>query len=172
MADELYGDILRTVSARRDLSQAQTHEVFSQLMAGELTEVQTAGLLAAMATKGLTVDEITGAAQAMRECSVKIDSAGLDVVDIVGTGGTGLQTFNISTASCFVAAGAGLAVAKHGSYTNLRPSGSANVLMSLGVNIEVSPAVVTRCLKEASVGFCFAVKCHPAMRHAVPVRRA
>jgi len=172
MADELYGDILRTVSARRDLSQAQAHAVFSQLMAGELTEVQTAGLLAAMATKGPAIDEITGAAQAMREHSVKIDPAGLDVVDIVGTGGTGLQTFNISTTSCFVAAGAGLAVAKHGSYTNLRPSGSANVLMSLGVNIEVSPAVVTRCLKEASVGFCFAVKCHPAMRHAVPVRRA
>ena len=171
MSAELFRETLQAVTNHHDLTQEQTYDVFSQLMDGKLTEVQTAGLLTAMATKGPCVDEITGAALAMRDHAVKIDPAGLDEVDIVGTGGTGLQTFNISTTTCFVAAGAGLTVAKHGSYTNLRPSGSANVLLSLGVNIEVSPEVVTRCFREAGIGFCFAVKCHPAMKHAVPVRK-
>ncbi len=171
MSVELYTEILRAVTKHQDLSQAQAYDVFTQLMDGQLSEVQTAGLLMAMATKGPCAAEIAGAAQAMRDHAVKIDTAGLDVIDIVGTGGTGLQTFNISTTTCFVAAGAGLTVAKHGSYTNLRPSGSANVLISLGVNIEVAPEVVTRCFQEAGIGFCFAVKCHPAMKHAVPVRK-
>ncbi len=171
MPAELFREILQAVTSHHDLTQQQTYDVFTQLMDGNLTEVQTAGLLTAMATKGPCVDEIAGAAMAMRDHAVKIDSAGLDVIDIVGTGGTGLQTFNISTTTCFVAAGAGLTVAKHGSYTNLRPSGAANVLLALGVNIEVPPAVVTRCFKEAGIGFCFAVKCHPAMKYAVPVRK-
>ena len=166
-----YREILQAVTQRQDLSQQQAYEIFSQLMDGELSEVQTAGLLMAMATKGPQVAEITGAALAMREHAVVIDTSGLDVVDIVGTGGTGLKTFNISTASCFVAAGAGLKVAKHGNVTNTRASGSANVLTALGVNIEADPSVVSRCIAEAGVGFCYARTCHPAMKHAAPVRK-
>jgi anthranilate phosphoribosyltransferase len=171
MDTDFFRKILLNVTNHKNLTHDQSYSVFSQLMDGELSEVQVSGLLMAMATKGPDVNEIAGAAQAMRDHAVKIDPGGADVIDIVGTGGTGLETFNISTASVFVAAGAGAKVAKHGSYTNTRPSGAANVLLSLGVNIEVAPEVVTRCIAEAGVGFCFAVKCHPAMKYAVPVRK-
>ncbi|MCK5114692.1 MAG: anthranilate phosphoribosyltransferase [Phycisphaerae bacterium] len=171
MGADFFREILSNITDHKNLTREQSHAVFSQLMDGELSEVQVSGLLMAMATKGSDVNEITGAAQAMREHAVKIDTGGADVIDIVGTGGTGLKTFNISTTSIFVAAGAGAKVAKHGSYTNTRPSGAANVLLALGVNIEVAPEVVTKCITEAGVGFCFAVKCHPAMKYAVPVRK-
>lgn len=171
MPEPTFRDILHTVSGRRDLSQEQAYWVFSQIMDGKLSEVQTAGLLMAMATKGHTTAEIAGAAQAMRERSVKIDPRGGDLLDTCGTGGTGLATFNVSTTCAFVAAGAGVRVAKHGNYTHTRPSGSANVLQALGVNIEASPEAVARCIDEAGVGFCFAVRCHPAMKFAAPVRK-
>jgi anthranilate phosphoribosyltransferase len=108
---------------------------------------------------------------AMREHAVKIDVGDMDVIDIVGTGGTGLKTFNISTTSCFVAAGAGAKVAKHGNVTNTRASGAANILSALGVNIEATPETVARCIAAAGVGFCFARACHPAMKFAAPVRK-
>lgn len=166
-----FRDILLDIINHKSLTHDQAYGVFSQLMDGKLSEVQIGGLLIGMATKGHDVTEIVAAAEAMRDHAIKIDTGGADVIDIVGTGGTGLGTFNISTASIFVAAAAGAKVAKHGSYTNTRPSGAANVLLALGVNIEVSPDVVTRCITEAGVGFCFAVKLHPAMKYAVPVRK-
>jgi anthranilate phosphoribosyltransferase len=95
----------------------------------------------------------------------------MDVIDTCGTGGTGLSTFNVSTAAAIVAAGAGARVAKHGNRTATRASGSADVLAALGVNIDAGPQAVSRCLKEAGVCFCFAQKCHPAMKHAAPVRK-
>lgn len=171
MSDDLYREILERVTQHKDLSYEQAHAVFTLLMDGQLGEVRIAGLLMAMATKGPSVPEIAGAAQAMREHAVEIDTAGHPVVDIVGTGGTGLKTFNISTTSCFVAAGAGLHVAKHGNVTNTRASGSANILQALGVNIEVDAATVARCIDEAGVGFCYARACHPAMKYAAPVRK-
>ncbi|MCD4823324.1 MAG: anthranilate phosphoribosyltransferase [Phycisphaerae bacterium] len=171
MPETTYREILQAVMEHHDLTRQQSYDTFMQLMDGKFSEVQVAGLLMAMATKGHAVAEITGAAQAMREHAVRIDNGGADVVDIVGTGGTGLKTFNVSTTCTFVAAGAGAVVAKHGSYTNTRPSGAANVLLALGVNIECPPEVVTRCITEAGVGFCFAVKCHPAMKYVVPVRK-
>ncbi|NBB95588.1 MAG: anthranilate phosphoribosyltransferase [Planctomycetes bacterium] len=171
MSDDLYREILEAVTRHNDLTFEQAHAVFTLLMDGQLGEVRIAGLLMAMATKGPSVPEIAGAAQAMREHAVTIDTAGHSVVDIVGTGGTGLQTFNISTTSCFVAAGAGLHVAKHGNVTNTRASGSANILQALGVNIEVDPSAVSRCIDEAGVGFCYARACHPAMKFAAPVRK-
>jgi anthranilate phosphoribosyltransferase len=171
MGEVSYRTILETVVGGADLSRAQARAIFTKLMDGELSEVRIAGLLLALATKRASIDEIAGAAQAMREHAVRIETGGLDVIDIVGTGGTGIKTFNISTTACFVAAGAGAKVAKHGNVTNTRPSGSANVLQALGVNIEASAEVVSRCLFEAGVCFCYARSCHPAMKFAAPVRK-
>lgn len=171
MSSDGYRDILQTLIDRKDLSDRQAHGVFTELMDGKLTEAQIAGLLIALRTKGECVSEIAGAAMAMREHAVKIDVGGADVIDIVGTGGTGLKTFNISTTSCFVAAGAGAKVAKHGNVTNTRASGAANILSALGVNIEATPETVARCIAAAGVGFCFARACHPAMKFAAPVRK-
>lgn len=171
MTDTLYTDALQAALAGTDLTEDQAYQVFSTLMDGQLSEARMAGLLIALAAKGPAVSELTGAARAMREHAVAIDTGGTDVVDIVGTGGTGVSTFNISTASCFVAAGAGVRIAKHGNVTNTRASGAANALTALGVSIDIEPAIVTRCIAEAGLGFCYARLCHPAMKHAAPVRK-
>ena len=171
MSELSYSEILGGVIGGADLTREQAYRAFGQIMDGQLTEAQVAGLLVALAAKGHAVDEITGAAMAMREHAVRIDAGGADVIDTCGTGGTGLSTFNISTAAAMVCAGAGATVAKHGNRTNTRASGSANVLTALGVNLDADPACVGRCLAQAGVGFCFAVKCHPAMKYAVPVRK-
>ncbi len=167
-----YSELLRVVIGRKNLTRQQTHWAFGQIMDGQWSESQVAGLLVALAAKGETADEIAGAAMAMREHVLRIDSRGQDVIDTCGTGGTGLATFNISTAAAMVAAGAGVKVAKHGNRTSTRPSGSADVLTALGVNVSAEGPIVERCLAEASVCFCFAVRCHPAMKYAAPVRKA
>lgn len=167
-----YSTLLRNLLAGQHLSREQAHAAFSQIMDGQWSEAQVAGVLVAMAMRGETVDEIAGAAQAMREHVVAIDAGGLDVIDTCGTGGTGLPTFNISTCSAMVAAGAGAKVAKHGNRTSTRASGSADVLAALGVKIDATPEVVSQCLQKAGVCFCFAVRCHPAMKFAAPVRKS
>jgi len=167
-----YGRLLSSVIGGNDLSGEQSYEVFTQIMDGQWYEAQIAAVLVALAAKGETVEEIAGAARAMRDHAVKIDTGGVDVVDTCGTGGTGLRTFNISTAAALVLAGAGAKVAKHGNRTNTRASGSADVLAELGVNIDADEKVVAQCLRYAGVCFCFAMRCHPAMRHAGPVRKA
>ena len=171
MGEIAYSELLNTVIGGVDLSRGQAHGAFGEIMDGRWSEAQVAGLLVALAAKGETADEIAGAAQAMREHVVPVDTAGQDVIDIVGTGGTGLRTFNISTTTMLVCAGAGVKVAKHGNRTNLRASGSADVLGALGVNLDAPPQVLSRCLDEANVCFCFAIKHHPAMKYAVPVRK-
>jgi len=172
MAENTYRELLNALLDGAALSREQTRWAFGQIMDGAWAEAQIAGLLVALRAKGETVDEIAGAAEAMRARAVKIDTGGADVIDIVGTGGTGLSTFNISTTTALVCAGAGLKVAKHGNRTNTRASGSADVLAALGVNLDAPPEAVSRCLADAGVCFCFAVKCHPAMKYAVPVRKA
>lgn len=158
--------------AGESLGRDDAHAVFGNVMEGLLSDAQIAGLLVALAVKGETVEELAGAAQAMRDHVVPIDTGGRDAIDTCGTGGTGLNTFNISTAGAMVAAGAGVCVAKHGNRTVTRASGSANVLAALGVNLDADPATIARCLAEANVCFCFAVRHHPAMKYAVPVRKA
>ena len=171
MAEPSYSELLQSIMGGENLSRQQTHWAFGRIMDGRWTEAQVAGLLVAMAAKGETIDEIAGAATAMRERVTRIETGGADVVDTCGTGGTGLSTFNVSTAAALVTAGAGVVVAKHGNRTSTRTSGSADVLAALGVNIEAPADVVGRCLAEAGVCFCFAVKCHPAMKYAAPVRK-
>jgi anthranilate phosphoribosyltransferase len=172
MLEPTYPELLRTVMSGRSLSREQTRWAFGQIMDGLWAESQIAGLLVALAVKGETVEEITGAALAMRSRVVPVEAGCDELIDIVGTGGTGLRTFNISTTTCFVCAGAGLKVAKHGNRTNTRASGSADVLAALGVNLDAPPTTVARCLTAAGVCFCFAVRHHPAMRFAVPVRKS
>ncbi len=171
MSEQSYSDILTAIMGGADLTREQAYWVFTELMDGQWSEAQVAGILVALAAKGETVDEIAGAAMAMREHAVRIDTGGADVIDTCGTGGTALSTFNVSTAAAMVCAGAGVKVAKHGNRTNTRASGSANVLEALGVNLDADEKCVAQCIAEAGIGFCFAIKCHPAMKYAMPVRK-
>jgi len=143
-----------------------------QIMRGELSPALIAALLTALRVKKETIGEIAGAAKVMREFAAKVEVAdAAHFVDIVGTGGDGAHTFNISTASMFVAAAAGARVAKHGNRSVSSKSGSADVLEALGAAIELEPAQVGRCIAQLGLGFMFAPIHHPAMRHVAPVRR-
>ncbi|MDO8961958.1 MAG: anthranilate phosphoribosyltransferase [Methylophilus sp.] len=153
-----------------------THEemlvIMQQIMGGEFTPIQIAGFLCALRVKGETVTEIAAAAQVMRELSSKVavtDTSHL--IDTCGTGGAPNKAFNVSTASAFVAAGAGARIAKHGGRAASSKSGSADVLEALGVNISLTPEQVARCVNEAGIGFMFAPNHHSAMKYAAPVRR-
>ncbi|MCH7842984.1 MAG: anthranilate phosphoribosyltransferase [Chloroflexi bacterium] len=152
------------------LSMDDAASVMRQIMSGEATQAQLGSFLTALRLKGETTEEIAGMATVMREFSLRVNVDGM-LVDSVGTGGDGLNTFNISTAAAFVAAGAGLKVAKHGNRAASGSCGSADVLEELGVRIELPPEGVERCIEESGIGFMFAQAFHPSMRHAGPVRR-
>ena len=156
---------------RNDLSQEQTREVFGEVMSGNTTPAQIGALLAALRVKGETPAEIAGAAEAMRTLSTKVEVNVPYLVDTCGTGGSGAKLFNISTAAAFVTAAAGAKVAKHGNRKMTSTSGSADVLEAAGVNIELAPAQIARCIEEVGVGFLFAQAHHSAMRFAGPVRQ-
>jgi anthranilate phosphoribosyltransferase len=162
---------IRKLARGEDLTLEESREAMRQIMEGLATPAQIAAYLTALSVKGPTPDEIAGAALVMREKVTRIDVADLPVVDTCGTGGTGKRTFNISTAAALVAAGAGAYVAKHGNRGATSPCGSSDVLEALGVNIEASPAVVARCIREARMGFLFAPQLHGAMKYAAPVRK-
>ena len=152
------------------LSMDDAASVMRQIMSGEATQAQLGSFLTALRLKGETTEEIAGMATVMREFSLRVNVNGM-LVDSVGTGGDGLNTFNISTAAAFVAAGAGLKVAKHGNRAASGSCGSADVLEEMGVRIELPPEGVERCIEESGIGFMFAQAFHPSMRHAGPVRR-
>ncbi len=154
-----------------DLSDDEARAAFDMIMTGKATPAQIGGLLMALRMKGETVDEIAGAAAAMRQRAVFIDVGVLDVVDTCGTGGDGHNTFNISTTAAFVVAGAGVPVAKHGNRAISSKCGSADLLVALGVNIEVVPETVEDCIRDFGLGFLYAPKLHPAMKHAMGPRR-
>jgi anthranilate phosphoribosyltransferase len=163
-------EAIDTVVSSNDLSMDDASAVMRQIMSGEATPAQLASLLTALRIKGETTEEIAGMATVMREFALKVNVDGM-LVDSVGTGGDGLNTFNISTAAAFVAAGAGLKVAKHGNRAASGTCGSADVLEELGVKIELLPEGVERCIRESGIGFMFAQAFHPSMRYAGPVRR-
>ena len=158
------------VVSGKDLSMGDAASVMRQIMLGEATQAQLGSFLTALRLKGESTEEIAGMATVMREFALKVNVDGM-LVDSVGTGGDGLNTFNISTAAAFVAAGAGLKVAKHGNRAASGTCGSADLLEELGVKIELSPEGVERCINESGIGFMFAQAFHPSMRHAGPVRR-
>ncbi len=155
----------------RDVPADETQAAVSALMDGQCSEVEIAAFLTALRVKGESVDEIVGAATAMQQHAARIDSTRTDLLDTCGTGGDALQTFNISTATALVAAACGVPVAKHGNRSVSSSSGSADVLEALGVNIQLTPEQVGRCLDEVGIGFCFAPLFHGAMKYAAPVRK-
>jgi anthranilate phosphoribosyltransferase len=165
-------DVLRPligVAATRPLTRAEAETAFEALFNGEGTPAQMGGFLMALRTRGETVDEYAAAASVMRaKCNPVRAPEG--AMDIVGTGGDGKGTLNISTATAFVVAGAGVAVAKHGNRNLSSKSGAADALTEMGLNVMVGPEVVERCLAEAGIGFMMAPMHHPAIRHVMPVR--
>ena len=165
-------EALQRTIEHREIFHDEMLNVVRQIMSGELSPVMTAALITGLRVKKETIGEITAAAEVMREFSTKVHIADKkNLVDIVGTGGDGSHTFNISTCSMFVAAAAGAKVSKHGGRSVSSKSGSADVLESLGVNINLSPEAIARCLQEVGIGFMFAPNHHPAMKNVAPVRK-
>ena len=162
--------LLSKVFERRDLDRLESAAAFEEVFAGRATPAQTAALVAALRTKGETIDELTGFAETMRAHAESV-VVPPGTIDTCGTGGDRSGTINVSTLAAIVAAGGGIPVCKHGGRASSSRAGSADVLEALGVVIDLGPAGVARCLEEAGIGFCLAARYHPAMRHAGPVRR-
>ncbi len=168
----VYKEALQALIDRRDFSYEEMHALMHQVMGGELTPAQIAGVLIGLRMKGETVDEIAAAAEVMRSLAIKVTIHQTDhLVDTCGTGGDGIQTFNVSTAGAFVAAAAGASVAKHGGRSVSSTCGSIDVLEALGVNVNQTPEQVANAVDEIGIGFMFAPNHHSAMKHAAPVRR-
>lgn len=163
-------EAIQIVVEGRSLSMDEASQVMEELMDGLVTPSQFGALVTALRIKGETVEEIAGLARTMRAKALKVNSSG-PVVDTCGTGGDGASTFNVSTTAAFIAAGAGLKVAKHGNRAMSSKSGSADVLEALGVRIELSPEQVERCLEDVNIGFMFAPAFHPSMKYASAPRR-
>lgn len=170
MAAVTWSDVFAQLLDGDHLSQSASRDVMSSIMAGEATEAQIAAFLTALRSKGETAAEMTGFVEAMRSAAVTVSIAG-PIIDLVGTGGDRSGTFNISTTAAFVAAGAGVQIAKHGNRAASSPTGSADLLEALGIDLEMAPEDTVRMVEEIGFGFFFAPQYHPAMRHAGPVRR-
>ena len=164
-------DMIARLTAGESFSREEAREAMLFLMQGEASDAQIAALLTALKMRGETVQELAGFAQGMREVATRISPAAAPLVDTCGTGGDGLSTFNISTAAAFIAAGAGVYVAKHGNRAVSSACGSADVLEALGVDIALSADEVRECIERTGIGFLFAPSFHPAMRHVMRARR-
>jgi anthranilate phosphoribosyltransferase len=165
-------EALQRTIEHREIFHDEMLKIVRMIMSGELTPVMTAALITGLRVKKETIGEITAAAQVMREFATKVSVAErTHLVDIVGTGGDGSETFNISTCSMFVAAAAGARVSKHGGRSVSSKSGSADVLETLGVNINLPPDAIARCIAQTGMGFMFAPNHHPAMKNVAPVRK-
>lgn len=180
--------VLEKLARREDLTAAEARTLLAEVFAGTTSDIEIAGLLMALATKGETVSELVGFATAMREAAADLGlrasladgsdalsqarARGLHVVDTCGTGGNARRVFNISTAAAFVVAGAGVPVAKHGNRSHTSRSGSADVMAALGVNLELPPLDLGRCLRQVGIVFLFAPRLHPSMRHVQSARQA
>lgn len=162
---------IAAVIDKRDLSTDEMASVMRLIMTGEATEAQIGGFLIGLRVKGETVDEITGAAQVMRDLVQRVNICDPHLVDTCGTGGDGANMFNVSTAGAFVVAAAQGKVAKHGNRSVSSKSGSADVLEAAGINLDLTPEQVANCIKEIGVGFMFAPAHHSAMKHAIGARR-
>ena len=171
MSELSIAPLLNDIFDGKTLDRARAREVIGHLMDGKLSQMQAAALLAALRTRGETIEEIIGFAEAMRERSVKVSvQLSEPLLDIVGTGGTSINTFNISTATLFVVAASGAKIAKHGNRGVTRKSGSADVLEALGVNLEQTPEKLAQSIYEVGLAFMYARAHHPAMKFVAPIR--
>jgi anthranilate phosphoribosyltransferase len=161
--------IIAKVATGAALTRQEAASAFDSMMSGEATPSQMGGLLMALRVRGETVDEITGAVSVMRAKMLPVE-APADAIDIVGTGGDGSGSVNVSTCAALIVAGTGVPVAKHGNRALSSKSGAADVLAALGVKIELAPEQISRCIKEAGIGFMFAPSHHPAMKNVGPTR--
>jgi anthranilate phosphoribosyltransferase len=157
------------IASRQPLTRQEASDAFEILMSGEASMAQVGGFLMGLRVRGETVDEIAGAVSIMRQKMVVVD-APEDAIDIVGTGGDGTNTYNISTLAAIIVAGAGVPVAKHGNRALSSKSGTADALSQLGVKLDIDPQTISRCIREAGIGFMFAQIHHPAMRHVGSAR--
>ncbi len=164
--------VLERALSGEPFARGEMRALVREIMSGALADVQVAALLAALRTRGETLDEVVGAAEAMRELAVRLPEAPAGAIDTCGTGGDGAGTFNISTVSALVVAGAGVPVAKHGNRAASSRCGSAEILEALGVAIETAPERMARAVSEVGIGFLYARMCHPAMARVAPVRAA
>ena len=165
-------EALQRTIEHREIFHDEMLRIVRLIMSGELSPVMMAALITGLRVKKETIGEITAAAQVMREFSTKVHVADrTHLVDIVGTGGDGSHTFNISTCSMFIAAAAGAKVSKHGGRSVSSKSGSADVLESLGLNINLSPEAIAKCIADVGIGFMFAPNHHPAMKNVAPIRK-
>lgn len=167
---EDFATLLKRLAGGEKLTQEESARAFSQLIAGDVSAVRTASFLTALAVRGPTTEEITGAVRAMRS-AMRTMEAPADAIDLCGTGGDGHGTLNVSTAAAFVVAACGVPVAKHGNRNMSSRSGTADVLEALGVRVDIEPALAQRCLRETGLCFLFAQTYHPAMKHVGPVRQ-
>ncbi len=164
--------VLGVLTRGEDLTSVQAAAALTEILEGTATSAQIAAFAVALRMKGETVEEMTGLVRAMLDFAETVSlPAGVEPVDVVGTGGDRSNSINVSTTASFVVAGAGAKVCKHGNRAASSASGSADVLEALGVAIDLGPEGVARCVVEAGIGFCLAPRFHPAMRHAVPTRR-
>jgi len=167
----MFRDYLNLIIQRKNLSESQMADMMNIVLTGKASEAQIGAMMAALATKGETFEELAGAAKAMRQNARRIQATGSPVVDTCGTGGDGAHTFNISTTTAFVVAGCGVTVAKHGNRSVSSKCGSADVLEALGVKLTTPPEVVEEAIQEVGIGFMFAPLYHSAMKYAVKPRQ-
>lgn len=167
----MFSTVLKRIISRENLSEETMMQFMDELFEGRLTEAQIGAFMAALATKGETAEELSGAARAMRTRAKKLQVVAPTVVDTCGTGGDGANTFNISTTTAFVVAGCGVTVAKHGNRSVSSSCGSADVLEALGVRLDVAPEIVEEAIHGIGIGFLFAPLYHGAMRHAAKPRK-
>jgi len=165
-------EAIKAVISRQNLNENEMHDVMNSIMTGQTTDAQIGAFLVGLSMKGETIEEITASAKVMRALATSVELSSNDyLVDTCGTGGDGLGLFNISTASAFVVAAAGGKVAKHGNRSISSKSGSADVLEAAGINLNISPELISRCIEEIGVGFMFAPAHHSAMKHAIGPRK-
>ncbi|MBS0013504.1 MAG: anthranilate phosphoribosyltransferase [Desulfobacterales bacterium] len=167
----MFRDLLYKIYQRKDLTEEEMSAMLGEIFSGNTTDAQVGAFMGALATKGETYAELAGAARAMRKKAIRIETMARDVIDTCGTGGDTSGTFNISTVTAFVAAGAGAVVAKHGNRSISSQCGSADVLETLGVNLDVDPEIVEEAIAEIGIGFLFAPKFHGAMKYAANARK-
>ena len=167
-----FNKLLRRLANRETLTRLESKEAVAEMLAGRVSEIEFASFLTALAVRGETSDELTGAVDAVRRETVRVELPGIDAIDLVGTGGDALSTFNVSTAAAFITAGAGLPVAKHGNRSVSSRCGSADVLESLGIRLNFTPEQIERSIRETGIGFMYAPLFHHGMERVGNVRKA